>query len=159
MAERLAERRLQVFRFRRAGMSYSDIATKLGCAIGTVHRDVKIEMAKLEDELTDSVQGYRAMENARLDQLWSLANAETVKIGKDGVAVVDIKAIETALKISARRSALLGLDASNAREVIMPVELLLLIRAKGLSAHDLFQAMLMTLSEDTPTELQSEDEN
>jgi hypothetical protein len=127
------------------GGSLRSIAAALKVSPATIKKDLDFMYAQAAKEQTMKIEGLRAVELERLDRLhlrlWPLA--------VDQKTAPDYDAISQLLAISDKRAKLLGLNAKESREITMPPELLMLIRAKGLSASDLFQAMLQTLSEET----------
>ena len=97
-----AVRRVRVLEARVQGRSLRAIAAELGCAPATAMRDLHHaldELARLEQERTAE---HRALELARLDHLLVML-ADKIDAG-------DVGAINAALRISERRSRLLGLD-------------------------------------------------
>lgn len=94
------EKQMRALEERKAGLSYQEIAVKVGYrsasgAHAAVRKALKMTLQEPADEL-------RKLEVARLDQMLS-ALWEKVKEG-------DTRAIEAALKVEERRARLLGLD-------------------------------------------------
>ncbi len=65
--ERAAYRRLQVLKYRAAGVSYRDIAESLGTGLGTVFRDDKTALGELAKLTNQETALRRALEDTRLD--------------------------------------------------------------------------------------------
>lgn len=97
------EQRKQILELRRAGLSYSDIATQLGIGNRNTIRDIYLaELGLGADE--ELVAELRAIESDRLDRLqrsiWGKA------VGGD------LRAMQSILRIMERRAKLHGLDAA-----------------------------------------------
>lgn len=101
--ERIAERRVRAFELRKAGTSYREIGRQLGIDVHTAHGDISAELAALREQTVDQAEELRALELERLDAmtagLWS-----EVQSGSS-------PAVSAAVRVSERRSRLLGLDA------------------------------------------------
>jgi hypothetical protein len=95
------ERQRKAVELRKAGMSYEAIADELGYAGKSgAYKAVHTALTRTLQEPADEL---RALEAARLDDLW---RGIWLDARKGNVAKID-----RALKIMARRAALLGLDA------------------------------------------------
>ena len=94
---------MQAFELWKAGASYRTIGAKLGISEAQAHRDVQAGMAALRELELHEAADYRAMELERLDDAL-LAIYPHVKRGNHA-------AIDRMLRISERRSKLMGLDA------------------------------------------------
>lgn len=98
-----AERRRQAVELRRTGASYAQIGTALGITRGRAHKAVMEALEEVAQETRDETERLKALELERLDRLqygiWRAA--------QNG----NLGAVDRALKIMARRAALLGLDA------------------------------------------------
>ena len=95
--------RQKAVKFRLAGATYQAIADQMGCTTSNVHKMVKKEMEQVTKETREDVEQLRAMEVSRLDEaqraIWNqIANGH-------------LGAVDRLVKISDRRSKLLGLDA------------------------------------------------
>ena len=105
---------------RRRGKSYPKIAEALGVSVGTAHRDVTTELARLAKECGEEAAIVRQMELDRLDVALD-ALADRIEQGDD-------RAVATMLRIQERRAKLLGLDSPDRQQVevtgIDPRELL-----------------------------------
>lgn len=99
----IEERRGRVYDLRLAGKSIREIARELGIGVGTAHRDCDAVLERLKSEANETAERARQIDLHRLDvaqaALWpSVQSGET-------------QAIDTYLRLQARRSKLLGLDA------------------------------------------------
>jgi hypothetical protein len=95
------ERQRQALELRKAGMTYQGIADQLGYrSVSGAYDAIRNAMRATLQEPADEL---RALEAARLDDLW---RGIWLDARKGNVAKID-----RALKIMARRAALLGLDA------------------------------------------------
>jgi hypothetical protein len=92
-----------------AGHTFQQIADRLGVSLGAAYKMVSLELEKLNDQSAESARELRVLEANRLDALhaahWPAA------VGADGQPP-DLRAAALVLRISERRSQLLGLDAS-----------------------------------------------
>ncbi|MEU8275711.1 hypothetical protein ACFYOK_10780 [Microbispora bryophytorum] len=119
-----AEQAAQAYELRLSGASFRTIASVLGVSVSTAHDRVTSAIAERVDPLADQ---YRAVELDRLDALtaraWRIMTSDHIVVqhGKivrdeDGNPVKDdgpvIAAIGVLVRISERRSKLLGLDAA-----------------------------------------------
>lgn len=100
--ERGLQRRREIMALRRSGLTFDVIAQAKGITRQRVHQIVRDELRKLAQETAEETEGLRALELDRLDRLL----AGLWKKAQDG----ELDAIDRALKIAARRAALLGLD-------------------------------------------------
>ena len=106
------ERRVRAGRMRMAGMTYQQIADKLGYRnVSGAYRAVATLIKRTEQE---TAQEFRVLELERLDLLsrglWDKARG---RIARDGTVIKepDLKAVDRLLQIMKRRAKLLGLDA------------------------------------------------
>lgn len=101
-AQKLASQE-KALSLRRAGYSYSEIASEVGISRASAHRLVSEALHDIREAIDNSAGEMRAEEISRLDALvravWPQAIAG------------DFYAIDRALKIMERRAKLLGLDA------------------------------------------------
>lgn len=88
---------------RRAGTSYQQIGEALGITPSGAYRSVARVLARLRKTSDETAEEIRQQELMRLDEM-QFALYPTARRG-------DVKAVETILKIQARRAKLLGLDA------------------------------------------------
>lgn len=97
------ERRIKVLAYRKAGATYRAIADTLAVSLATVHDDMQRAYAELNEQQQAEAAEAQALEAARLDDLqracWQQAMSG------------NLKAIETARRISESRRKLFGLDA------------------------------------------------
>lgn len=126
---RITMRRATVFKLRAAGHSYDEIADRMASDPTVAHTlpkpwsakvarsDALIYLDYLRGELQDSLLDVVELESSRLDRMLA-AIWDKVELG-------NFKAIDTALRISERRSKLLGLD--KAIEVDWRIEVLSLM--------------------------------
>jgi len=129
-----AKRRAEALQMRLDGAKYDDIATALNYATrGAAAQDVQRAIMLMVAEPAAEV---RAMELARLDEMWqaargvrkrehiTVANGRVIEVEVDGEKknLVDdgpvLQAIDRLLRIQERRAKLLGLDAPTKVEVI-----------------------------------------
>ena len=104
--EAIASRRASALDLRKAGGSYREIARQLGVDVHTAHADVMAELAALREQTVEQAAELRDLELQRFDEmtagLWPL-----VKKGSP-------PAVTAAVRVSERRSRLLGLDEPTA---------------------------------------------
>ncbi len=103
----VVDRQVAAVRLRRNGCTYDEIAATLGYAgRGSAHKAVGAALHAVRSEEVDT---YRALELARLDRLQEAVWDKAVH--------GNLRAVDTVLKIMARRASLLGLDAPVKREI------------------------------------------
>jgi hypothetical protein len=114
----VAGRRAELIRLRREGVKFEDERIQsLGyTSRGDASKDFYRALKERREEQDAEVSTYRQEESERLDALleavWSRAT-EPAPVYKDGEEVgseIDLKAIETVLKLMDRRAKLMGLD-------------------------------------------------
>lgn len=98
--QRNAARRIEAMSLLLAGLSYDQIGERLGITADSAH---ELIARNLERANNRAVEELRLVENARLDR------AQAAIWGQ--VLQGDLKAVDTFLRISSRRSKLNGLDA------------------------------------------------
>jgi len=102
--EAVTARRVRALELRKAGSTYRDIAAQLGTSLHTAWDDINAELLELRAQTKHEAQDLRELELQRCDAmtegLWS-----DVKNG-------NAKAVSAAIRVSERRSRLLGLDAA-----------------------------------------------
>jgi hypothetical protein len=107
---RRQERRTKAMQLRRSGKSYREIGAALGVHPSTAEDDVK---ACFRESRREATAEAKELELTRYDQYLERADASI--IGHVGICEEcgrsDLKAIETAMRISKARRELLGLDA------------------------------------------------
>lgn len=103
----VTEREARVFNLRKAGLHLTDIAREVGVSIGTVHATLETGRQKYAMLNMPLIEQERIQEAERLDYiqaaLWPALDAEETG---DRVA-----AANALVRLSARRCAMLGLDA------------------------------------------------
>lgn len=132
-----AERDAQAVRLRARGGSYAGIAQALGYANkGSAAKAVQRALA---DIVRPDVEELRALMSEELDliqvEAWQVVRGKHLKVSNSGRVAVDpltqeplldpvpkISAINTLVKVSARRASLFGLDAPTAVRVETPVD-------------------------------------
>ncbi len=103
----VVDRQVAAVRLRRNGCTYDEIAATLGYAgRGSAFKAVGAALHAVRSEEVDT---YRALELARLDRLQEAVWDKAVH--------GNLRAVDTVLKIMARRASLLGLDAPVKREI------------------------------------------
>jgi hypothetical protein len=119
-SEIIAERRMRALNLRKAGGSYRQIAQQLGVSLNTAWADVNAELLELREQTKADAAEVRDLELQRCDEM-ILGLWPAVRRG-------DPKAVSAAVRVSERRSKLLGLDAPSKSEISGanggPVELL-----------------------------------
>lgn len=100
------------FALRRRGLTYEEIGEQLGVDRATVRHWVTKRLTQLAAETLEDAPYVRDMELQRLDR-WLAMLHRQIERGNS-------QAVQSALKISARRSALLGLDAPVKAQIVPP---------------------------------------
>jgi predicted transcriptional regulator len=100
-----AERHREWIELRRAGISEHEIARRYGVSQQAVSKTLLKYVRNLPALAADEL---RRFEGERLDHLWA-ALVPAINAG-------ELRAIETALKVSQRRSKLFGLDLANSHD-------------------------------------------
>jgi hypothetical protein len=103
----------EVVRLRSIGLSFQQIADRVGYAGRSGAKAAYAEAIKTWG--SDAVEEHRILENERLDYLWRTAVTQIEGSKGDPGAVIG--AINSALRISARRAALNGLDSPRQVEI------------------------------------------
>jgi transcriptional regulator with XRE-family HTH domain len=101
----VAERHREWIELRRAGISEQEIARRYGVTQQAVS---KILLKYVRNLSAPAADDLRKLESERLDHLWAAL--------VPGIGVGDPRAILAAVKVSERRSKLLGLDLVNAHD-------------------------------------------
>ncbi|WP_329126059.1 hypothetical protein [Streptomyces sp. NBC_01353] len=124
-----AARRAELVRLRRQGVPFDDDRIlSLGYASrGAATKDLIRALAAHRDEEAAEVSVYRQQENERLDALltaaWPQATKPRPVLDKEGQVVaheIDMRAVDTVLRLMDRRAKLLGLDMPVKAEVTGP---------------------------------------
>jgi transposase-like protein len=106
------EKMVEMLRLKKAGASYADIATKFGCAKSLVFRLISRAMSELPRE---DAEQLRTMELERLDSALLVATRIMSTSNRDEMK---LRAIDRIVRISERRSILMGLDVSKPAQQI-----------------------------------------
>ena len=104
--EAIAERRGVALELRKAGGSYREIARQLGVDVHTVHADVAAELAALRETTVGRAEELRDLELQRFDEMTAGLWPQVQKGSPP--------AVTAAVRVSERRSRLLGLDEPTA---------------------------------------------
>jgi len=116
-----AERREEILRLRKRGLSYTEISSRMGIQRSACHRHVKTALAQLNEKVDHETEEYRRLESERLDLLisegWAIHEKATDPdtgagyFGKNGSpGEVALKALEQIRKAMADFRKLWGLD-------------------------------------------------
>ncbi|WP_331756588.1 hypothetical protein [Streptomyces decoyicus] len=128
MAE-VADRRAKLIRLRRQGIAYDDPRiVALGYSSRSVaSKDLVRALEAARDEQSAEVSIYRQQENERLDALleaaWPRATQPSPVFSKDGQVIgeeLDMRAVDTVLRLMDRRAKLNGLDSPIRTELSGP---------------------------------------
>jgi len=103
------ERKAQALSRRIGGFTFQQIADEMGVSRQAAHALVKSALAELNEKIAESAAELRRLELERLDTMRSAVWG--------GVLKGDLQSIDRALKISARLSALAGLDAPTKQDI------------------------------------------
>lgn len=123
------QRRTALLRLRRQGIRYDDerILSLGYSSPSAARRDLTRALEAHRDEEATEVSIYRQQENERLDSLleaaWPRATQPTPVYSKDGQIVgeeLDMRAVDTVLRLMDRRAKLNGLDAPVRTELSGP---------------------------------------
>lgn len=128
-AAETAERRADLIKLRIAGVSFDDPRVRaLGYASrGAATKDMIRALELRRDEEAAAASAYRQQENERLDELmaavWERATTPSPQYSKDGIHThdeIDLRAVDTLLRLMDRRAKLNGLDSPVRTEVSGP---------------------------------------
>ncbi|MFM9373261.1 hypothetical protein [Streptomyces sp. Da 82-17] len=127
-AAETAARRAKLIKLRRAGHDFQHIADTLGYASrGAASKDLIRALEQHREEESAEIGFYRQQENERLDALmtavWERATTPQPVFTKDGVHThdeIDLRAVDTLLRLMDRRARLNGLDAPARTELSGP---------------------------------------
>lgn len=107
--EAAAERRYKSLTLRMGGKSYRAIGKIIGISEAQAHRDVQDALHENIERHDGDIRKLRELESERLDRLW--ANLwPRMFVEHDGARLLNYDTIDRLLKISERRSKLLGID-------------------------------------------------
>jgi hypothetical protein len=104
----IAEEQVRCYELKLSGLSYLRISGETGLSVGTVHNRIQARSAQRVDPLAEE---HRAIELDRLDRWLEKLDAQI----QAGEAVA--RNVEVAVKVSERRSKLLGMDSADKLEV------------------------------------------
>lgn len=110
----IAEKKQKCLELRKFGASFRHISEQMGISLGQVHKYVSDALSEINQITAADAEELRELELERLD-IAQLAVAKLVKQGHLG-------AVDRWLKISERRSKLLGLDAPIQQQVKLQTE-------------------------------------
>jgi hypothetical protein len=125
----VAERRVKLIRLRRQGISFDDprILALGYSSRGAASKDLVRALKERRDEQAAEISVYRQEENERLDALlevaWPRATTPSPLFDRDGNIVgeeLDMRAVDTVLKLMDRRAKLNGLDVPVRTELSGP---------------------------------------
>ncbi len=113
----IAERRKLALEFRQAGLTYRELAVALTnkgfpCKFSCAYGDVMKALDDIAKKTHEEAEQLRTLELTRLDTMLKHIWARVLK--------GDTAAVDRALKISERRSKLLGLNAPERKEISTP---------------------------------------
>ena len=103
----------EVVRLRSIGLSFQQIADRVGYSGRSGAKAAYTEAIKMWG--SEAVEEQRILENERLDYLWRTAVSQIE--GSKGDPGIVIHAVNSALRVSAKRAALNGLDAPRQVEI------------------------------------------
>jgi hypothetical protein len=110
----IAEKKQKCLELRKCGGSFRSIAEQQGLSLGLVHKYVSDALSEINELTAQDAEQLRELELQRLDTA-QLAIAKLVRQGHLG-------AVDRWLRISERRSKLLGLDAPIQQQVKLQTE-------------------------------------
>ena len=99
----------EVVRLRSVGLSFQQIADRVGYAGRSGAKAAYSEAIKMWG--AEAVEEHRILENERLDYLWRTTLGQIESATRENDPGTAIAAINTAIRVSSRRSSLNGLDA------------------------------------------------
>ena len=104
-----AERRKKALEFRKAGMTYEQIAGQLGVTTGAAHKSVMTALKEIREKQNEAAEDVLAIELERLDTML-IGILPAARKGNQG-------AIDRVLRIMDRRAKYLGLDAPAKQDI------------------------------------------
>jgi hypothetical protein len=123
-------RRARALELRVTGKQWKEIATI--CGFKNASDAFKGAQALLDQHVIPAVEEYRKLSEMRLDALlaavYPKAVGETVIDSETGASIIteiDLDAVAMVIKIEARRSKLLGLDVTPAKDEFIPGQVLI----------------------------------
>ena len=125
-----AARRAELIRLRRQGVPFDDeriVDARGSSSAGDARKDLVRALKANRDDEAAEASIYRQQENERLDALlaavWPQATEERPVYDKEGMLIgneVDVRAVDTVIRLIDRRAKLNGLDAPATVEVSGP---------------------------------------
>lgn len=111
----IAEQTARAYELKLQGWSYRRIAEELQVSLGTAHNRVQAAIAQRVDPL---VEEHRAIELDKLEEAEARLWEQIHHGGPKGLA----RNVEVLIKLSERRSKLVGMDAPERKEIAAQVE-------------------------------------
>lgn len=123
-----AARRARVVAYKRAGGTYREVAEAVRAEYAAdgrenelpsgwderyAHKDLRDELTRLQEEVSDGLEEWRAVEIMRLEEMHS--RLYPMALGTEEVPP-DVRAVEAVRRLMERRAKLLGLDAPDRME-------------------------------------------
>ncbi|WP_347258007.1 hypothetical protein [Methylocaldum sp.] len=102
------ERARTAWDLRLTGATIQQIADQLGLSVGGVHKILKREFKRRRDDIDGMADQYRQIELERLERLWFKYYPYVINGSPNKLT---LEATDRLLKISKRRSEILGFDA------------------------------------------------
>ncbi len=109
-----AQKRARAIELRKQGLTYAMIAADIGCSRTAAFKYVAKELQELRERCSADIEDLRRLELERLEEAHRLALGLATK-GKS--QAIKVRALNEVVKISARRSALLGLDSPQRHQI------------------------------------------
>lgn len=139
-----AERRAKAVEYRKAGMSYTTIADRLGYnSRQAAHWNVHRALEEIADKTSEDARDMRTLECERLDslqlQLWG-------NLRQPGSTGVDLQVVDRLLKIQERRAKLLGLDENESKVAAAAVSVAASVHIQTAQLQDVMMAILRRLN-------------
>jgi len=92
------------------GLTYAQIAQRMGCSAGAAHKYVKRAAEGYELQAAEAIETQRKLETARLDHAMTVVMSQIARLAQS--TKPNPAAIDQLVRISERRAKLLGLDAA-----------------------------------------------
>jgi predicted transcriptional regulator len=113
----------EALRLRCKGKTYNQIAKVLGVSSGSVYNYISTALRELREQTAETAEELRELELSKYDA-WQQAAEQVLEQGDE---TAQLHAIDRLLRVSERRSKLLGLDAPAKQEISgslgLPMEL------------------------------------
>lgn len=104
-----AERRKEALEYRKAGLTFEEIGSRLGVTRQAAHKTVMVALSDISEKIAETADDIRTLELERLNDLFQVSYKAAMRGNLD--------AIDKCIKIMDRRSKLLGLDAPSKASV------------------------------------------